>query len=106
MTQYSEYIDALNFVTMQEGKSQLNRQIALVKAEIQKLPPRCKKTFLLSKESGLTNLEIAEHMNVSIKTVERQMTKAYKLLRDALGKKMKTILLLLFNRKVKFLNVI
>jgi DNA-directed RNA polymerase specialized sigma24 family protein len=34
-----------------------------VKKEIEKLPPKCKQTFLLSKEEGLTNLEISEYLN-------------------------------------------
>jgi RNA polymerase sigma-70 factor (ECF subfamily) len=34
----------------------------------QKLPPKCKQIFLLSKEEGLTNIEIAEYLNLSTQT--------------------------------------
>jgi RNA polymerase sigma-70 factor (ECF subfamily) len=40
-------------------------------------------------------------MNVSIKTVEGQLTKAYKILRDKLNAKMKTIFFLLFGFNLK-----
>mgnify|MGYP003683409753 FL=1 len=47
----------------------------LVKNEIENLPPKCKQTFLLSKQEGLTNIEIAEYLNVSIKSVEAHIKK-------------------------------
>ncbi|MFN5417505.1 MAG: RNA polymerase sigma-70 factor [Flavobacteriia bacterium] len=38
------------------------------------LPPKCKAIFVLSRFEGMKNKEIAEHLGVSIKTVENQMT--------------------------------
>lgn len=52
---------------------------------IDRLPEKCKLIFLMSKRDGLTNLEIAEEMNISVKTVKNQMTKAYGRLREALA---------------------
>ncbi|WP_102407764.1 RNA polymerase sigma-70 factor [Parabacteroides bouchesdurhonensis] len=49
---------------------------------IDKLPPERKKIFLLSKRDGLKYQEIAEELNLSIKTVENQMSKALKALRE------------------------
>ena len=46
------------------------------------LPPERKKIFLLSKRDGLKYQEIAEELNISIKTVENQMGKALKSLRE------------------------
>ena len=46
------------------------------------LPPERKKIFLLSKRDGLKYQEIAEELNISIKTVENQMGKALKALRE------------------------
>lgn len=43
---------------------------------IEQLSPRRKEIFLLSKEKFLPNAEIAIKMNISIKTVENQMTSA------------------------------
>ncbi|MDL2255624.1 RNA polymerase sigma-70 factor [Parabacteroides sp. OttesenSCG-928-K15] len=46
----------------------------LLNAAIDKLPERCREVFLLSRKEGLKNREIAEKMNINIKTVEAQMT--------------------------------
>jgi len=48
------------------------------------LPPRRQEIFILSREEGLKYKEIAERLNISIKTVEAQMGLALKYLRDAL----------------------
>lgn len=39
----------------------------------------------MSKRDGYSNSEIAEELGISVKTVENQMTKAYRQLRDALA---------------------
>lgn len=51
---------------------------------ISELPQRCREVFLLSKRDGLSNAEIAEELSISVKTVENQMTKAFKSLRSSL----------------------
>ena len=61
--------------------------------EIEKLPPKCKDVFMLSKIEGLTNIEISEHLDLSIKTVEAQITKAYSKLRNRLGEQYKVLFL-------------
>lgn len=48
------------------------------------LPERCREIFLMSKRDGMANAEIAAELGLSVKTVENQMTKAFKTLRDAL----------------------
>lgn len=48
---------------------------------IDSLPERCKKIFLMSKLEDKSYSEIAEELGVSVKTVEAQVTKAYKRLR-------------------------
>lgn len=53
---------------------------------IDSLPKACRKIFLLSKKDGLTYNEIAEHLGLSPKTVEHQISKALKYIR---GKSMK-----------------
>lgn len=52
--------------------------------EINELPPRCSEIFKLSRFEGLKYKEIADHLNISIKTVEVQMGKALKTLRENL----------------------
>lgn len=52
--------------------------------EIDQLPPRCSEIFKLSRIEGLKYQEIAEHLEISVKTVEVQMGKALRVLRDKL----------------------
>ena len=80
----------------EEEEDFMARRIACVKREIQNLPPRCKSVFLLSKEEGLTNHEISEYLGMSKRTVETQISKAYKILRDKIGERAELVLLLLF----------
>ncbi len=55
-----------------------------INSEIEKLPPRCSEIFKLSRFEGLKYQEIADHLGISVKTVEVQMGKALKVLRDNL----------------------
>ena len=50
--------------------------------EIDQLPPRCSEIFKLSRFEGLKYAEIADHLSISVKTVEVQMGKALKVLRN------------------------
>ncbi|NCT08973.1 MAG: RNA polymerase sigma-70 factor [Flavobacteriia bacterium] len=94
-----KYIDALAEVVEEEDEISLNKLVTIVKREIENLPPKCKQIFLLSKEEGLTNVEIAEYLNVSIKSVEAHITKAFAILRSAIGNKIDGVLFLLFGKK-------
>jgi RNA polymerase sigma-70 factor (ECF subfamily) len=51
---------------------------------IDKLPPKCKAIFLLSRREEMKYQEIANHLNISVKTVEHQMGIALNKLRDQL----------------------
>jgi RNA polymerase sigma-70 factor (ECF subfamily) len=51
---------------------------------IDKLPPQCREIFLLSRFSYLSYNEIAEKLNLSVKTVENQIGKALKIVRKEL----------------------
>lgn len=52
---------------------------------INKLPPKCREVFLLSKRDNYLYREIAEALDISVKTVENHYTKAMKALRKAYG---------------------
>jgi len=52
-----------------------------VKTAIENLPTKCRIVFNLSRNSGLTYKEIAEELDISIKTVENQIGVALKKLR-------------------------
>ena len=64
----------------------LDQKICLLETEINKLPLQCRNVFLLSKKDGLKYKEIAEQLDISIKTVERHMAKALKRLRDGFNR--------------------
>jgi RNA polymerase sigma-70 factor, ECF subfamily len=51
---------------------------------LHQLPPQCRKIFELSRFEALKYREIADHLGISIKTVETQMGKALKILRQEL----------------------
>lgn len=51
---------------------------------VDQLPEKCAEIFRLSRDEGLTYNEIAEHLNISVKTVENQMGIAFKKLREIL----------------------
>ncbi|MEM6814718.1 MAG: RNA polymerase sigma-70 factor [Bacteroidota bacterium] len=43
---------------------------------IGELPPKCQHVFRLSREKGLSNKEIAEHLNISVNAVKKHIGKA------------------------------
>ncbi|MDR3118874.1 MAG: RNA polymerase sigma-70 factor [Mediterranea sp.] len=49
---------------------------------IDTLPEKCREVFLLSKRDGLKYKEIADKLNISAKTVENQVAKAIKILKE------------------------
>jgi RNA polymerase sigma-70 factor (ECF subfamily) len=55
-----------------------------IKRAIGKLPPHCRNVFLLSRYEELRYAEIAERLNISVNTVENQVSKALKILRSEL----------------------
>ena len=57
-----------------------------VQKGIEKLSPRCRQIYLLNRQSGLTYTEIADYLGVSINTVNTQMGRALRFLRDHLSK--------------------
>ena len=90
-----KYIEELERFT-EKDEVFFERLLNLVQREIQNLPPKCRKIFLMSKQEGFTNVEIAEQLNVSIKTIEYHITKAFAILRQKANKDMEPVLFLLF----------
>ena len=95
----NKYAQALNEVIEETDEKSINTLISIVTQEIQNLPKKCKKVFLLSKEDGLTNMEISEYLDISIKTVEAHISKAYCIIREKIGEKTSSILFLIFPNK-------
>jgi len=55
-----------------------------IHAAIQQLPTRCRLIFKLVKEDGLKYKEVAELLHISLKTVENQMSLAFKKIAGAI----------------------
>jgi RNA polymerase sigma-70 factor (ECF subfamily) len=91
-----KYYEGLSEVVENIDEGSFDRLINVVKMEIEKLPPKCRQIFTLSKSEGLTNREIADHLDLSVKTVETQITKAFGILRKQLGTKYESILFIFF----------
>jgi RNA polymerase sigma-70 factor (ECF subfamily) len=54
---------------------------SLYRSALDKLPPKRREIFILSRQQGLSYPEIARQLNLSVKTVEAQMSHALKFLR-------------------------
>jgi RNA polymerase sigma-70 factor (ECF subfamily) len=63
---------------------------------INDLAPECKRIFLLSREDGKKQLEIAGELKISVKTVETQINRALKKLRAGLGPYITILTIVLF----------
>ncbi len=57
-----------------------------IRQAIDSLPERCKEVFEMNRFEGKKYREIAEALDISVKTVENQMSRALKILRDQLAK--------------------
>jgi len=66
-----------------------------IEAEIASLPEKRQEIFRLAREDGLKYREIADRLNISVKTVETQMTLALKQLRESL-KEYKNLVMFFF----------
>ncbi|NNE26376.1 MAG: sigma-70 family RNA polymerase sigma factor, partial [Saprospiraceae bacterium] len=53
---------------------------------IDSLPEKCRLVFVLNRFEQLSYKEVAQRLDISVKTVENQMSKALKILRTAYNK--------------------
>jgi RNA polymerase sigma-70 factor (ECF subfamily) len=79
-----DYADVDTIGTSEDnpGQEDLER---LVSEALDSLPEKCRQVFEMSRISGLKYREIAEELEISQKTVEAHMSKAMRILRDALS---------------------
>jgi RNA polymerase sigma-70 factor (ECF subfamily) len=79
----------------QPGEDEHTERAARVQAAIEGLPEERRKVFRLSRNEGLKYHEIAARLGISVKTVENQMGKALKTLREELADLMPLLLIAL-----------
>lgn len=73
----NEFIDASDRLEEQELEQRIYDAL-------QALPEKCREVFSLNRFEGLKYSEIAEKLDISVKTVETQMSKALRILREKL----------------------
>tara|TARA_B110000444_G_C18758627_1_gene556406 strand:+ start:232 stop:807 length:576 start_codon:yes stop_codon:yes gene_type:complete len=93
---YLKVIDTI----IDDNSLDIEKLMMNVNREIDKLPEKCKRVFILNKKEGLTHDEIAEYLQISTKTVESHITRAFKILNQKLGNKIKSILIIIFDFKL------
>jgi len=68
-----------------------------IRQAIDRLPMERRKVFIMSRYDGLTYSQIAEKLGISVKTVENQMGKALKTLREELSEYLPWLILFFTN---------
>jgi RNA polymerase sigma-70 factor (ECF subfamily) len=81
-------IELKSFYHDPEQKMISAEMLAQIHAAIQELPPRCKLIFKLVKEEGFKYKEVAGLLQLSVKTVENQMSLAFKKIGTAINFKL------------------
>ncbi len=93
-----KYVDRTRFTAQQDDATdflELDELREKIAAALDKIPEKCREIFELNRFEGKRYKEIAEELNLSLKTVENQMGKALKIMRDELGEYLPAILLLM-----------
>jgi len=72
--------EALEYLSIEKIDFQNLERI--IQETIASLPPRCQEVFVLSRYENLKNKEIAERLDISVKAVEANITRALTALRD------------------------
>ncbi|MCD6062140.1 MAG: polymerase, sigma-24 subunit, subfamily [Flavipsychrobacter sp.] len=70
------------FFTERQHHDRANDDARRISEALNQLPPKCKEVFLLVKMQGMSYKQAAETLGISVKTIENQMGKAIKVLRD------------------------
>lgn len=68
-----------------------------LKQAMDRMPDACREVFVMSRFNGFKNKEIAEQLGVSVKAIEKQMTKALKILKQELKEYLPLLMYLYFN---------
>lgn len=71
------------FFTTTQLREDAVEQKGRIAAALNSLPPKCREVFLLVKMQGLSYKAAADALDISIKTVEAQMGKALRMLRES-----------------------
>jgi len=85
----ASYVNDKDYLSLEtEISIEFNNLENLVNGSINSFPEKRRQIYKLSREQGYSNKEIAEKLEISVKTVENQMTSALKTLKDKLHQNM------------------
>lgn len=88
---YEDWLVQMDSIYFDPEKLMLTEEMMRqIKKAVNELPPRCRLIFKLTKEDGLKYREVAELLNLSIKTVEAQMAIALRRLGKCMHFELKT----------------
>lgn len=87
---YANHADSPLSVT--EDPLEYDELVSRLEKAMEKIPEKCRQIFELNRFEGKRYKEIAEELQLSLKTVENQMGKALKILRNELGDYLPVIL--------------
>lgn len=81
---YLQYIEALDMNTFNEAEKKIYHEEldAILKQVLEQLPEQQRKIFYLSRWDGLSHKEIADQLQISVRTVENQIYRAVKYIRE------------------------
>lgn len=75
------YLEAV-LETEELNEEDLKPRLDKIDRAIDNLPKKCREVFLLKRQHNLKNKEIAQYLNVSVKTVEDHISRALRLIRQ------------------------
>lgn len=78
-------VDLINESPSQERHIAAEQRLERLKTVIGDLPPKCRAVFVFSRIDGLSHAEIAEKFGISVKAVEKHITKALAACRAKVG---------------------
>jgi RNA polymerase sigma-70 factor (ECF subfamily) len=81
-------IDSLNLISDEPGPERrlgARQELDTLRAIVAALPPQCRQVFELLKFEGLSHRDVAKRMQLSAKTVENHLTRAFARIASALA---------------------
>lgn len=73
-----------------------------IEKTIRNLPEKCREVFVLSRMNGLKNREIADKLDISIKNVERHLSRAFQAFRKDFSDELPIALIILVLKSMPF----
>ena len=68
-----------------EQRTATEQELVALQRALLRLPDRCREVYLLNRIEGMSYTEIAEHCGISVKAVEKHVSRALRLLRERLA---------------------